>query len=76
MPDDPIPEDLVGVMNEIARILDGAIKGEAGRSMGFMLMVFDFGGGGRMSYISNAVREDMIKALHEFIARQGDGDSG
>lgn len=69
MPDDPIPEDLLGVMNEIARILDGAITGQAGRSMGFMLMVFDFGEGGRMSYISNAQREDIILALEEFITK-------
>lgn len=69
MPDDPIPEDLVGVMQEIGRILDGAIKGKAGRSMGFMLMVFDFGEGGRMSYISNAQREDIILALEEFITK-------
>ena len=67
MPDAPIPEDLVEVMKDLGRMMAGAIEDEAGRAMGFMLMVFDFGEGGTMSYISNANREDVIKTLQEFI---------
>ena len=56
MPDDPIPEDLIEVMTEIGHMMAAAIGEEAGRPMGFLLMVFDFGEDGTMSYISNANR--------------------
>lgn len=69
MPDAPIPEDLVEVMKDLGRMVAGAIDDEAGRPMGFMLMVFDFGEGGTTSYISNAKREDIILALEEFITK-------
>lgn len=36
---------------------------------GFALFVFDMNAPGRMNYISNARREDMLVAMKEFIAR-------
>lgn len=76
MPDDPIPDDIRGVMNGIGHMIDEAIEEHADRKMGFMLMVFDFGEGSRMSYISNAERGDILKALQEFIERHPDADTG
>lgn len=35
--------------------------------MGFTLLMFDFGRGGSMFYISNAKREDVLKSMQEFI---------
>lgn len=35
--------------------------------MGFTLLMFDFGEGGNMFYISNAQRDDVIKSMQEFI---------
>jgi len=70
MPDDSIPEDLHGVMNNIAKMISGAIDKYADRPMGFALLTFDFGEGGRTSYISNVERESVIEALKEFIATQ------
>lgn len=35
--------------------------------MGFALLMFDFGPGGNMFYISNAQREDVLKSMQEFI---------
>lgn len=37
---------------------------------GFTLFLFKFGEGGATFYVSNARREDMLKALVEFIMRQ------
>ncbi len=37
---------------------------------GFTLLMFDYGEGGGMFYMSSAKREDMIKAMKEFINRQ------
>lgn len=75
MPDDPIEEGLRVVMNDVAHLISAAIDKHADRPMGFMLLTFDFGEGGRTSYISNAEREDVIKAMQEWIGRQ-DGDTG
>lgn len=36
---------------------------------GFTLMIYSFGHNGSMFYTSNAVREDMIRAMREFIEK-------
>ena len=56
------------VMNDIAHILDRVIK-ESKENQGFALFIFDFGTNGRINYISNAQREDMLATLKEFIAK-------
>ena len=38
--------------------------------MGFTLLMFDFGAGGNMFYISNAQREDVLKSMQEFISKE------
>ncbi|WP_322092844.1 hypothetical protein [Paraburkholderia bannensis] len=58
-----ITADLRNSMNGIGDILGAVFEGH-----GFALLVFDFGPGGTMNYISNAKREDMLIALREFIA--------
>ena len=55
-------------MNALARYMDDAFKG-----YGFALLVFPFADNrgymnGRMNYISNAQRADMLVAMKEFIA--------
>jgi hypothetical protein len=37
---------------------------------GLIVFAFDFGPGGGAAYASNAIREDCIKFLEEWIARQ------
>ena len=37
---------------------------------GFTFLMYSFGEGGNMFYISNAMREDMIKSMKEFIEKQ------
>lgn len=73
MADDPIPEDLRGVMNDIAGLLDKTLNENTKKRVGFALLVFDFGEDGTMSYISNAEREDMLEAMTEFLEKQGAG---
>jgi hypothetical protein len=51
-------------MNDIAEILDSIFQG-----YGFALLIFSLNkSDGRMNYISNAMREDMLVAMKEFIA--------
>lgn len=59
----PIEEKQRAAMNIAARALGEMFKG-----YGFALLVFEFGDSGRMNYVSNARREDMIAAMKEFIA--------
>ena len=50
----------------IARALEDILPKMYGERMGFLLIVFPFGGGERtVDYISNGARENMIKALRE-----------
>ncbi len=67
--DDPIPEDLREVMNDIGILLDAGIRDHAERAMGFLLMVFDYGENGTLSYISNSQRGDVLDMLDEFQRR-------
>lgn len=70
----PIEERYYEDMNAIAGFLDEHfnedVKPPAVRTTGFVLMVFAFGDvkGGRMNYISNANRKDIITALREQLA--------
>jgi hypothetical protein len=65
----PIPENLRTAMNLLGAFLDQHFTEVAGERMGFALFVFPFGEGGRISYISNSDRADMLATLKEFIAK-------
>ncbi len=56
------------MLNNIGQLLRGACPS----GFGFSLLIFSFGEGGEgsnMFYTSNAQREDMIRAMQEFIAK-------
>lgn len=40
---------------------------EHGKRVGFAVFVFDFGDTGDLAYISNSSRDDMIKAVEEWL---------
>lgn len=59
-------------LNRVAKSLDEAFNAdERPRRVGFALFIFEFGKieGGRINYISNAPREDMLVAVREWLAR-------
>lgn len=62
-----------GIEEELRR-LGRYIGTDLPKGWGFTLMLFDYGNeevkNGGMFYISSAKREDMIKAMKEFIAKQ------
>lgn len=64
MSNDPIQAKHREKMLALARVL-----GEEFDGYGFTLLVFDFGDKGRMNYVSNARREDVLAAMQEFIAK-------
>lgn len=63
---DPIDPKVREAMQGIGKILGDLFKPA---NCGFALLVFDFGDAGRMNYISNGRREDMLASMKEFIAR-------
>jgi hypothetical protein len=70
--DGPIEEAYRERMNWLAHAIDeffnGDLRGEQ-RQIGFCLMVFKFGDGGRANYISNANRDDVVIMLKEQLKR-------
>lgn len=58
----------------IGRVIGEGITAEyGGNRVGFALLLFDFGGKGHLTYISNAQRDDMVEALREFIRKHEGG---
>lgn len=75
----PMDMDKMRRMEASARDL-GHVLGEAlstihsGEKMGFALMLFSFEGP-EFTWISNAQRDDMIRALREFIGKYESGEA-
>lgn len=72
MTHDPIQAAYRARMNALAEVLDETFNGKTRpRRVGFALLVFEFGKtkGGRVNYISNADRSEMITAMREYLAR-------
>ncbi|WP_370312526.1 hypothetical protein [Sagittula sp.] len=71
----PIQAQYHRAMNKLARVIDEALNGKRkpGRKpkVGFILLTAEFGkiDNGRVNYISNGEREDMIAMLREYLAR-------
>lgn len=69
---DPIQQQYRGFMNDIARALDEGFNGTTRpKKIGFVLLMAEFGqiDGGRVNYISNGDRTDMIAMMKEWLAR-------
>lgn len=59
-------EHIEAILKRIAEIIsDWTPEG-----WGFCLMMFTFGEGGNFFYVSDAQREDIIRTMKEFIAKQ------
>jgi hypothetical protein len=69
---DPIDPKVAIVMNELAQAINIVLNGkDRPNKIGFCLHVFQIGytEGGRVNYISNCNREDMLTAMKEWLAR-------
>lgn len=58
-------EDIEAKLKSIGKVLKDSMP----PGWGFNLLIFSFGEGGSMFYLSNSQREDMIRAMQEFIAK-------
>ena len=73
----PIESKHHQMMNALATVIDEALNGPEltglprRKHLGFVLLVAEFGkiDGGRVNYISNGEREDMVAMLREYLAR-------
>jgi hypothetical protein len=64
---EPIEARYRDMMNALATGIEEVLGG-----LGFALLMYEHGkvDGGRVNYISNSNREDMVSAMREFIARE------
>jgi hypothetical protein len=70
MTDDPIEDEHREAMRGLARGLDQLFNGnERPKKIGFALVIRRFDTPGKVNYISNAKREDIVLMMREFIAR-------
>jgi hypothetical protein len=68
----PMDEAIHDVSNNIGRLIGGSLP----KGWGFALLVFPLGDGdGRMNYISNAKRDDMLVAFKELVGKM-EADKG
>lgn len=71
----PIQTEYIASMNELANRIDTWFNGPrlpgVNPKVGFVLLMAEFGNieDGRVNYISNGNREDMIAMLREYLAR-------
>ena len=63
--------DVTERMQETARYISTILP----PGTGFILLAFDFGPGGRLEYVANAERKDVLLAMREFIVKT-EGDYG
>lgn len=64
-----VDKELKEKFKVLGKFIDEYLNGEhPPKKWGFNLLAFEFGEKGRMNYISNSEREDMIKTLKEFLA--------
>lgn len=63
----PVPEDVRRTMNDLGRSIGKALP----PGWGFGLFIFTYGEGGTMTWLSNAQRDDMVKALQEWMRTEG-----
>jgi len=71
---DPITADQRRMMNDLAKGLDEIFNGKGKpKKIGFALLTYNFGenleGTGRINYVGNGQRADVLVALKELLAR-------
>lgn len=70
---DPISPEQRAQMNALAKTLDELFNGDGPKRVGFALLTYNFGedvrGTGRINYIGNGARADVLVALKELVAR-------
>jgi hypothetical protein len=72
MQNDETPPELVALLRTMARAIDGMLNGrDPDSAIGFGLYVFDLtpanSGRTTVNYISNVERDDMVKAMQEWV---------
>lgn len=71
MPDDPRYEVKDPAIQGVLVRLGGLIRQALPPGWGFSLFLVSFGQDGSMFYLSSANRDDMIRTLREWLAREG-----
>lgn len=70
--EEPIEEKYKSMMYEVATLINNIFNPDGIKTTGFALLVFPFeqpNNEHKANYLSNAIREDMLATMKEFIAR-------
>jgi hypothetical protein len=65
----PVEEKFRVQMQALGKGIDMILNPDGTKTTGFVVLMFELGTKGRMNYISNADRDDMLTALKELVAR-------
>jgi hypothetical protein len=57
---------------EVMQDMADYVKMRIGNEFGFVILIYQHGTSGRMNYVSNSKRQDVIEAMKEFIAKTED----
>jgi DNA-directed RNA polymerase subunit E'/Rpb7 len=70
-----ISPEFHGKMNALAEVLDEQFNGDGPKKVGFALLIYEFDNmEGRVNYIGNGKRGDVLKAMKEVTARWGQAE--
>lgn len=58
-------------LEEMCVKIGNQLDGEMPEGIGFTLLMFNFGEGGHLAYLSNAQRADMLDTMREFLSKHG-----
>ena len=62
----PVPDKVKNTLRKLGKIIGKSLP----EGWGFTLLIFEFGEGGTLTYLSNADREDVLATMQEFIRKQ------
>lgn len=69
MPETIVQKQVRLVLEQQCREIADTIAQACPAGVGFALLLFDYGDGGNIAYVSNGARDDMRKALRELLDR-------
>ena len=59
------------ILEKAAKAITLMLEDMGLKKVGFAVLVFDFGSGGNLGWVSNAERSTMIEAMKEFVEKNG-----
>lgn len=69
-------QEIIEIMNNKMRKIADLVSKELPKDLGFTVLAFPFNEKGRLFYVSNADRLDIVEAMKEWIEKTGNNNFG